>query len=399
MHFFFSAGEPSGDLHGSNLIRHLRQLHPRASFAGFGGGRMEAAGCRLLFDLTSLAVMFFDRIVQNYLTFRRLLRQADEYFAKHPVDAVILIDYPGFNWWVARIAKRHKIPVIYYGAPQLWAWAPWRIGKLKRLVDVVLCKLPFEPEWFRARGVNAHYIGHPFFDESAQAKLDRGFLQSWGAADSPTLLLLPGSRDREVQDHWPILRDAAIACQRQVPVLRVAVGCFRKRQGEKVQQDIDRRGLSMQAFVGRTPELMLAATACLACSGSVSLELMERRVPTVIVYRLNWMRRILRWMLLKCRYITLVNLMDADDIQQSGRWYDPDDPLCEDVPMPEYLLTRDRTESIATRLTTWLTVPAERQRRAKWLDRLAGQFAHPGASFRAAKIITNYISRRSAQAA
>ena len=176
MKIFFSVGEPSGDLHGANLIRELRRLHSHGEFVGYGGPRMAAAGCQLHADLTELAVMWFLRALMHLPRFWQLVCQADRYFRHQRPDAVILIDYPGFNWWIARRAKAHRIPVFYYGAPQMWAWAGWRVGKMRRLVDHVLCKLPFEADWYRQRGCDATYVGHPYFDEMAQQALDAAFV-------------------------------------------------------------------------------------------------------------------------------------------------------------------------------------------------------------------------------
>ena len=127
MRIFFSVGEPSGDLHGANLITMLAHQRPGLRAVGFGGPRMQMAGMDMLADLTELAVMWFAQAVVNIGKFWQLLHQADEYFRRERPDAVVLIDYPGFNWWIARKAKKHKIPVIYYGAPQMWAWGAWRI--------------------------------------------------------------------------------------------------------------------------------------------------------------------------------------------------------------------------------------------------------------------------------
>ena len=138
MKLFFSVGEPSGDLHGANLVRELRQQDPRIRCVGYGGPRMRQAGCEVHADLTELAVMWFLRAILNLHRFWGLLVQADRYFRHQKPDAVILIDYPGFNWWIARRAKAHGIPVFYYGAPQMWAWASWRIRKMRRLVDLSL---------------------------------------------------------------------------------------------------------------------------------------------------------------------------------------------------------------------------------------------------------------------
>src|SRR5688500_2980528 len=149
MRLFFSVGEPSGDLHGANLIRDLKARRPDLECVGYGGPRMQAAGCHLHFDLTSLAVMWIGRVLLNLRTFFRLRDQAKAYFDRERPDAVVLIDFPGFNWHIAAAAKERGIPVFYYGVPQLWAWAPWRVKKMRRTVDHALCKLPFEETWLR----------------------------------------------------------------------------------------------------------------------------------------------------------------------------------------------------------------------------------------------------------
>src|SRR5688500_16117219 len=136
---FFSVGEPSGDLHGANLIRALKQRCPGVECVGFGGPKMQEAGCRLHTDLTALAVMWFLRVLLNIRVFLRLLGDARRYFRTERPDAVVLIDYPGFNWHVARAAKAEGIPVFYYSPPQIWAWANWRVKKMRRDVDHVLC--------------------------------------------------------------------------------------------------------------------------------------------------------------------------------------------------------------------------------------------------------------------
>ena len=172
MRIFFSVGEPSGDLHGSNLIRALNVLQPNSQFFGFGGPKMAAAGCKLERDMSDLAIMGIARVLPHLKTFWDLLQQADRFFEQQRPDAVVLIDYPGFNWWVARKAKQRGIPVFYYGTPQIWAWATHRVRKLRRLVDHSLCKLPFEPDWYRQHDCQATYVGHPYFDDFVDQSLD-----------------------------------------------------------------------------------------------------------------------------------------------------------------------------------------------------------------------------------
>ena len=176
MRLFFSVGEPSGDLHGSNLIEQIHASRPDCECIGFGGPLMEAAGCDLHEELTKFAVMGLGRAIRNVPRLWKIYRRADRYFANNQVDGVVLIDFPGFNWWIAKAAKRHGIPVFYYGVPQMWAWAPWRVRKMRRLVDHALCKLPFEVDWFAKRGCCATYIGHPYFDELKQQELDQEFI-------------------------------------------------------------------------------------------------------------------------------------------------------------------------------------------------------------------------------
>src|ERR1051325_6441696 len=164
MRIFFSVGEPSGDIHGANLIRCLQELRPDVECVGFGGDNMAKAGAQLLFPLTQLAVMGFTQVLSILPQAISLISKADRYFRHHRPDAVVLIDFPGFNWWIARRAHYHKIPVYYFVPPQLWAWASWRVKKMQRWVDHVLCTLPFEVDWYRQRGIEADYVGHPFFD-------------------------------------------------------------------------------------------------------------------------------------------------------------------------------------------------------------------------------------------
>ncbi|MCH5376693.1 MAG: lipid-A-disaccharide synthase, partial [Planctomycetes bacterium] len=287
MNVFFSVGEPSGDLHGANLIRQLQEQSPRVHCVGFGGPRMAAAGCCLLADLTELAVMWFLRVLLNLHRFWLLYRQAKRYFRDQRPDAVVLIDYPGFNWWIARAAKRYDIPVFYYGVPQMWAWAPWRVHKMRRLVDHVLCKLPFERQWFEERGCQATYVGHPYFDQLEGHPLDADFLAEAAGSPGPLITILPGSRTQEVTQnlHW-FLKTAGLI-QRRVPEARFAVASFNERQAEIACRMVSESTLPADVFVGRTAELIQSSRCCLACSGSVSLELLYHTKPSLVLYRVD----------------------------------------------------------------------------------------------------------------
>ena len=404
MRIFFSVGEPSGDLHGSNLIRHLQSIDPAIECVGFGGPKMAVAGCKLQADFTGMAVMLFLQVIAHIRTFLGFVRQADEYFAANKVDAVVLIDFPGFNWWIARKAKARGIPVFFYGVPQMWAWGAWRTRKLRRSVDHAICKLPFEPEWFAQRGCTAHYVGHPFFDQLTNQRYDEPFIEQLRGDHRPLLLLLPGSRNQEVESNWEMMRSAAMNCLKQIPQLRIAVGCFRENQLKYVREDIDRNKLPILTFIDRTPELMRAAEVCIACSGSVSLELMYHKLPTVIVYKTSRLTMWLHSMFIRCKYLTLVNLMASDSIRRVGKeTYEPCDPNSVPVPMPEFLTSMDRSQDISKLVVNWLVHQDERERNVNWLGKLREKFALPGASGRAAELILqrtgNCSIRKQSQAA
>lgn len=397
MRIFFSVGEPSGDLHGSNLIRRLKSQQPDVECVGFGGPKMAAAGCELHFELTTMAVMFLEAL-KSIRFFLRLVAQADDYFANNDVDAVVLIDYPGFNWWIAKKAKQRQIPVFYYGVPQMWAWAPWRVRKIRKYVDHVLCKLPFEVEWFAERNCQATYVGHPYFDQLKSQQYDQQFIaelkrepegtQITNQKHARLLTLLPGSRDQEVRSVLPVLLSAAAKTLEHVDDCGVAIACYNDRQQAMAQEMLRERGLSFPTFVERTPELMVAADICLACSGSVSLELLHHRKPTIIVFKVKRWLMVAQAILMRCKYMTLVNLIAAKNIdRKTWRPYDPDAAGAEEAVMPEYLTAGDPSTKVAARAVELLQDESLRQKNITQLDSLADQYAIPGATDRAADYI------------
>ena len=324
MHIYFSVGEPSGDQHGAHLMQELRRRCPHAQFTGYGGPLMEQAGLHKQFQLTDLAVMGIWSVLPLMWTFYKLVRDAGRYFAEHKPDAVVLIDFPGFNWWIARKAKRAGIKVFYYMPPQLWAWAPWRIRKVRKFVDHVLAALPFEAEWYTQRGVDVEYVGHPFFDEVAEHSLDREFcdrlrglrrlaFHTDPALDSRRRLvaLLPGSRNMEVRRNFPVMLRVARVLHERHPDVRFPVACYKESQRDHCRLLLSGKyaDLPIDLYVGRTSEIIAAADCCLMVSGSVSLELLARGTPAVVLYRGSWLFYVLVKLLVTCRYMSLPNLI------------------------------------------------------------------------------------------
>jgi lipid-A-disaccharide synthase len=399
MKVFFSVGEPSGDLHGANLIRQLQRQNPQVQTVGYGGPKMAAAGCALHEDLTQLAVMWFARVLLNLNKFWELVGHADRYFRHQRPDAVVLIDYPGFNWWIARRAKAHRIPVFYYGTPQMWAWAGWRVGKMRRLVDHVLCKLPFEEPWYRQRGCHATFVGHPYFDEVQHRQLDTSFLTDWAGRPGRLVTILPGSRTQEVVNNLPVFLKVAGMVHQTLPDTRFAVAGFSQRQAETARSLVADTKAPIDVLTGRTPELIHLAHCCLACSGSVSLELLYHEKPTVIHYGVSkpfyhFVRLFARAVQLKVKYITLVNMLADEPFSDNPQVFDPESAGADRVAFPEFPTCTDKSDWISSYVIRWLTDPAEYDRRVTQLRQIKADVAHGGASHTAAKYILESLARR-----
>jgi lipid-A-disaccharide synthase len=408
MRIFFCVGEPSGDIHAANLIRSLRQQAPDVECVGYGGPKMAAAGCELHADLTQLAVMWILEALLNVHRFWGLLVRADRYFAAHRPDAVVLVDFPGFNWWIARRAKAHGIAVFYYSPPQVWAWFRFRVRKLRRLADHVLCGLPFEALWLRRHGCNATFVGHPYFDEVRRESERAREWEGESVVEATRLVtLLPGSRTAEVVKNLPTLLRAAALINESVPNTRFAVACYKPRHAEMVREQVKKwegasainstsqcdstrarfLPLMLQVHHGETPELIRRAECCVSVSGSVSLELMHHEKPTVIVFGLSRFWTVMGWLFLKIKYITLVNLLsDPEWFPERFRPFDPQTPP-EKAPFPEYVGWQDSASQVAAQVTKWLTDPSAKSRVVRRLVELKAQFGQPGASIRAAGYI------------
>ena len=371
MRIFISAGEPSGDIHGSNLVQALREACPDVECVGFGGERMEQAGCKLLYPLCRLAIMWFARVLANAPKFLSLVSQADRYFRHHRPDAVVLIDYPGFHWWLARRAHFHGIPVFYFVPPQLWAWAGWRVKKMRRYIDHVLCSLPFEEAWYQERGVHStQYVGHPFFDELPRQRLDIKFLHTQWSAAGPVIGLLPGSRTQEVHRNLSTLIRTAATVHQARPDVRFLVACFRADQQRMIDDYLQQHApLPIETCVGHTPEIIERSHACVAVSGSVSLELLYRTRPTVVLYRIGRLDLKVGHFFKTAPYICLVNLLAGKELY------------------PEFLTDRCESEPIAAHVLHWLNDAAAYKALCAELATLRDCVAAPGACQRAAEAI------------
>jgi lipid-A-disaccharide synthase len=378
MHVFFSAGEPSGDQHGAHLMRELRRRDPNIRFSGFGGPRMTAEGFDKLHQLTDLAVMGFIAVVPLIWTFYKIYRKARAYIAEHRPDAVVLIDFPGFNWWIAKAARRHGVRVLYYCPPQIWAWGPWRIFKARRLIDHVLSVLPFEAEWYRVRNVSVEYVGHPFFDEVAMHSKDEAYCQDLKETATINVGVLPGSRKSEVMGNFPPMLEVIRRLHQKYPNVRFRVACYRERQREFCRSCLTGQyaDLPVDLYVGRTSEIIATVDCCLMVSGSVSLEVLANAKPAVVLYRIGKWTKKCKWFFIQAKYFALPNLIAGREL------------------LPECLIGGDpapEIERMTQILDQWLGDPAAMAKIQREMAALREHAAQRGGLVRAAEAILSQL--------
>jgi lipid-A-disaccharide synthase len=303
---YVSAGEPSGDLHGARVVTALRRRFPHAIIEGCGGPAMAAAGARLQHGIDELAALGLVEIVTKLPAHVRLLRALRRDFAAHAYDLVVLVDYPGFHVRVAEAARSAGTPVLYYIAPQLWAWHPGRARRFARAVDRMAVILPFEAKFFDALGLKARFVGHPLADRDAGIGRDEARRRLGIPSDARVLGLFPGSRRQEVARHWPVFRAAADRLVREGRcdvVLAAAVG-----RREYPDPGVVR-------LVRDAPELVYpAADAVIAKSGTTTLEAAIAGTPMVVAYRLHPVTFALFQRVRRVQWISLVNLVAEREV-------------------------------------------------------------------------------------
>lgn len=309
----FTAFEPSGDDHAAPVIAELRRRRPAWSIYAWGGPKMEAAGATIVERTGENAVMGMPgvgKIVEHLRINARIRR----WLATHPVAVHVPVDSPGANFPVCRMTKARGARVVHLVAPQVWAWAEWRVKKLRRRTDLVLCLLPFEEGWFLARGVRARFIGHPLFDSPLdEASLDERAARLGAGGGGPKVALMPGSRPKEYRRAFPVLLDAFRRLRADFPEATGAVAATRKEVAETLRQVAAEiggwpEGLAMVA--GDTDAVIRWCDYALVTSGTVTLQVARQRKPMVTFYRTNrlvyW--ALYRW-LVSTELYTLPNLI------------------------------------------------------------------------------------------
>jgi len=303
---FVSAGEPSGDLHGAPVVRALRRRFPAATIESLGGPRMRDAGAAIVYPMERYTAFGIVEILEKIPRHLRLLRALDRAFAARRYDLALVIDYPGFHLRVATSAHRHGIPVLYYIAPQLWAWRAGRARRLAAAVDRLATVLPFEPAFFARHGIAAEYVGHPLLDRPPPPSRTEG-RRALGMGERDRVLgLFPGSRGQEIARLWTPFRDAARRLLAAGQCDRVVVAGT--RHGDYPGSD------GFLVHRGGPEPIFAAADAALAKSGTTTLEAALADLPMVVAYRVHPATYLIARRLVSVPWISLVNLVAGEAV-------------------------------------------------------------------------------------
>lgn len=308
MRYYLIAGEPSGDLHGANLMRGLAKADPEAEFRFWGGDMMAEAGgaANLVKHYRETSFFGIANVLANLGTIARQMRECREDLLRFAPDVLILIDYPGFNVKMAEFAHRHGLRVFYYIAPKVWAWKEWRVKALRRFVDRLYIIFPFERGYFSGKGIDAAFEGNPLLDAIARRResfpSDGEFRRANGLDDRPVVALLAGSRRSEIRTNLRFMAELA----ERVPDRQFVVAGV--SWIDRAEYDRCTAGTAVRYVFDRTYELLNISEAAVVTSGTATLETALLDVPEVVVYGVPWIYEKLKPYVLKIPYVSLVNL-------------------------------------------------------------------------------------------
>ncbi len=365
MKYYIIAGEASGDLHASKLMHGIKARDSQAEFRCWGGEQMKAAGGNIVKYYRELAFMGFQEVILNIRTIHNNLKYCKDDILEWDPDAVILVDYPGFNMRIAEFAKSKEYKVFYYISPQVWAWKKHRVHKLHRNTDLAFVVMPFEKNFHAKYGYKVEFTGHPMPDSmDLNKKIDEAaFRKLHDLGDKPIIALIPGSRKQELHRILPFMLKTA---ERFSDYQFVIAGV--PNLGEKFYSKLI-KNTPVKVVYGQTYDLLRVSRAAAVKSGTVTLETAMLGVPQVVCYRFSFISALIAWMVVHVKYISLVNLILDRKV------------------VAELIQYKFTANTLSSELAPLLTDGDERSKMLNSYKELLTRVGPPGASDRAAAIM------------
>jgi len=364
------AGEPSGDLYGAILAKELRDLAPGVDLFGIGGDRMERAGISLRYRIEKLAFMGVVEVARHLRTLRRVLADMRRLLRDRRPDALVLIDYPGFNLLLADAARRYGVPTVYYIPPKVWAWGRWRIGRMRHSISRVICILPFEVSMYRKYGLDARFVGHPLLEIIGPGLPRETFRSRWGVHPNTRLIgLLPGSRRQEAERLLPGMLRAVRDASRTLGGVEVLVSRAEAVDASVYDRIFDEFGERPGIVAGAAYDLMRHSDLLLVASGTAALEAAILGTPMIILYDMAWISYGVARLMVQVPYIGLPNLILGRKI------------------VPELIQREARPARIAEVVCEMLGTEGVLPRMSGELTRVRERLGEAGASRRAARTV------------
>ena len=368
------AGEASGDAHAARLVAAIKESLPQAEFVGIGGEALKAQGVRILCPASKLAVVGLWEVAARLPVVGRALKAVWQVLTKARPSLVILVDFPDFNFWVARMAKLLRVPVMYYISPQVWAWRTYRVRTLARLVDRLVVIFPFEEEFYRQRGVPVTYVGHPFMETMPDLKPPRERLAEWGLAPHRlTVALLPGSRAGEIQRHLPLMLAGAEVLQKSLPECQFILPCASTAPVALIHSLVAGFPGTLSLVAGQAYPALAAADLAVVASGTVTLEAAVAGTPSIIVYRLAPFTYEVGRRLIRVAHVGMANLLAGERL------------------FPELIQDDFTAERLAREALALIRDAGRLERMRRGLARIVSGLGGPGASQRAARVALELI--------
>lgn len=377
MKLLIIAGEESGDLHASNLCKSLKQLNPEIQLIGLGGQQMQDAGVTLLHNLVERAVVGFWEPIKQLGYFKQLMTELEQFVNLEKPDAVILVDYPGFNLRFAARIKKYRVPIIYYISPQVWAWGKGRVKNIAQLVDKMLVIFQFEQEIYTPFGLSTEFVGHPLLDV-IEIKLNREEICKKYNLHSaaPIITLLPGSRKQEIVALLPIMLSAGGIIKQKLARVQFVLLLAREGYIELAKMMITESGLNVMICTEDKYDIRAASNISMVSSGTATLEGAIIGTPMVVVYKVSLLTALLARFLIQIPNIALVNVVAGSRI------------------VPELVQKQLTPKRLAQVTLAILTEPEKITEIKSKLAIVKNRLGAPGATHRAAESILNHLSSK-----